>query len=778
MFLSSLSGISINDNKLDNFNYLARSIFPEEYAPVCRFEDYGNSWGYTPNSVEAIRFSTDSDIILGGVGLYGGRGEYSTRIKLYDIGFEGGEIEKEGDLITETDIINYECLSKQKFQAYFDEPILVQANRWYVVCAWINGPSSDCGSNGQTFVYTTDQVIFTFKSSKLSNNGTDVNAGQIPVLLYKPVKSNELNLALNNNGNTNTTTTSNSLLNYSVLSLDEEGLPFYITKDFTLKVNSTSLFILCNLLQHVWHNIKTWLGGGDFASNSDYLQDRLRNLIEQVRRQAYIACFTLELIRVYVHILLPSSSSSSSSIASKGNQFDYDEFESMANSLHLVATELSTILTEHDELVEQLIRATTSVARRNEALAKKVNTLVQLTYKILDECYETYYSCCRAFYPSDHLKWSALCDHITWDMIGKKTTRRVLPGQSPKQGYSSRQKYILGALLKSFCCPSIKLITFLRIGRMQQKVFDDCVPVYSNLSCHMISKKLAKLFDFCSTHPAGSEYTTLNVFQSLLHLIVKPIEGLLNVSSALSSSEGGAFSNNCHNKVDNHFASPSSSSPAAESTSSDEECDNGNSDFTSGHLSYSPKFYASTKNNLYSKKLTSVSCNLALKLITEFAACAVGVLRNEASGELHSSQVFASNPEFVTPARFCRRSPNRNWDGGNATPDAICFSVNKDNIYLSGVRAYSCAGSSMKFQLQIFDQMFDDSKTMKWKMITSVSGVCLLEDNQLNKSVDYCDIRFDTPVLIQANTKVSFVYETQSILIKCLSCFVDSTQFC
>lgn len=34
-------------------------------------------------------------------------------------------------------------------------------------------------------VITEDQVTFNFKTSKRSNNGTDVNAGQIPQLLYR-----------------------------------------------------------------------------------------------------------------------------------------------------------------------------------------------------------------------------------------------------------------------------------------------------------------------------------------------------------------------------------------------------------------------------------------------------------------------------------------------------------------------------------------------------------------------------------------------------------------
>ena len=33
----------------------------------------------------------DTDILLGGFGLFGGRGEYVGKIKLFDIGVEGGD---------------------------------------------------------------------------------------------------------------------------------------------------------------------------------------------------------------------------------------------------------------------------------------------------------------------------------------------------------------------------------------------------------------------------------------------------------------------------------------------------------------------------------------------------------------------------------------------------------------------------------------------------------------------------------------------------------------
>ncbi|CDQ78643.1 unnamed protein product [Oncorhynchus mykiss] len=69
----------------------------------------------------------------------------------------------------------------------FDEPVLLQLGWWYVAWAQVSGPSSDCGSHGQATITTDDSVVFQFKSSKKSNNGTDVNAGQIPHLLYRQV---------------------------------------------------------------------------------------------------------------------------------------------------------------------------------------------------------------------------------------------------------------------------------------------------------------------------------------------------------------------------------------------------------------------------------------------------------------------------------------------------------------------------------------------------------------------------------------------------------------
>ena len=45
---------------------------------------HGGGWGYSASSVEAVRFSPDTDVLLGGFGLYGGRGTYNADIKVIE----------------------------------------------------------------------------------------------------------------------------------------------------------------------------------------------------------------------------------------------------------------------------------------------------------------------------------------------------------------------------------------------------------------------------------------------------------------------------------------------------------------------------------------------------------------------------------------------------------------------------------------------------------------------------------------------------------------------
>lgn len=175
----------------------AKEAANSQYQLVSRFENFGGGWGYSGHSVEAIRFMADTDIVLYGFAMFGGRGEYTCKLKLYDLGMDdghpaGGAFEEEdGMLMAETEEIPYECPARSKYNIMLPKPVTAHSGKWYLVWARISGPSSDCGSAGQATVTTEDQIVFTFKSSKKANNGTDVNSGQIPSIMYR-VKTHEI----------------------------------------------------------------------------------------------------------------------------------------------------------------------------------------------------------------------------------------------------------------------------------------------------------------------------------------------------------------------------------------------------------------------------------------------------------------------------------------------------------------------------------------------------------------------------------------------------------
>uniref|UniRef100_A0A1I7W188 RCR-type E3 ubiquitin transferase n=1 Tax=Loa loa TaxID=7209 RepID=A0A1I7W188_LOALO len=160
------------------------------YQRINRFDGYGGGWGYSAHSVEAIQFRTSRDIRFFGVGLYGGRGEYIAKLKLYRLCPPDYD-EQNVELLSESDEMLYECAAHEKAQLLFPRCVLIKSNLWHVICAQINGPSSDCGSNGQSNITGDGGVQFFFRNSRFSNNGTDVNVGQIPEFLYISETSDE-----------------------------------------------------------------------------------------------------------------------------------------------------------------------------------------------------------------------------------------------------------------------------------------------------------------------------------------------------------------------------------------------------------------------------------------------------------------------------------------------------------------------------------------------------------------------------------------------------------
>ncbi|KAE9549406.1 hypothetical protein FO519_007385 [Halicephalobus sp. NKZ332] len=172
-----------NPKKNKSFKKYSESNFNEGYCIVNRFELFGGGWGYSVHSMEAVQFKVSKEIFISGVGLFGGRGEYSAKIKLLKV--VGGELEDHCvELLAESDEVVYECAPRETAVIQLNKNVLVGAEEWYVLVAQIQGPSSDCGASGKSTIKAAGDVEFTFRNSLLSNNGTDVEVGQIPEIYY------------------------------------------------------------------------------------------------------------------------------------------------------------------------------------------------------------------------------------------------------------------------------------------------------------------------------------------------------------------------------------------------------------------------------------------------------------------------------------------------------------------------------------------------------------------------------------------------------------------
>ncbi|CAH0578389.1 unnamed protein product [Chrysodeixis includens] len=346
----------------------------EDFLTVSRFESHGGGWGYSGHSVEAIRFMCDTDILLGGVGLFGGRGDYTAKIKLYDIGMEGGDQEGDGELMAESDEIVYECPPRDRFPVMFDTPISLIANRWYVAWACISGPSSDCGSSGQAMVIN-DEIGFHFKTSKKSNNGTDVNAGQIPCLLYNTVCPDQ---------------------GFSLKSVDIGDPIIILSKNLSRKVTVPCFRSLITLLQWSWDTFKAIILETNGLVPINYQK---LTVMKHQKRLVYVIKACLRLVKSYINEIYPQNNR-------KRNSHEYmSYFDAIADVRNLI----QAIMADPTPTCSKLPRKPGKVKTHRVCY---VQFALDLTSSILKEAHDTITACFHAFFPTPTLKWNHLCSML------------------------------------------------------------------------------------------------------------------------------------------------------------------------------------------------------------------------------------------------------------------------------------------------------------------------------------------------------------------------------
>lgn len=397
-----------------------------EYQALCRFENLGGGWGYSGHSVEAVRFMCDTDISIGGFGVYGGRGEYSCKLKLFDLGADGGGYEKEGVLIAETEEVPYECAARSKFNMMLPRPVNASAGRWFMVWAKISGPSSDCGAGGQGTVSGDDQAVFTFKSSKKANNGTDVNSGQIPTILYKVV-NRELNKPTHG---------------HEAHSIQK------VSKLFANSVTKECFESLITICRWAFESFKGMAVKCTDRSESLQTSATLERLL-------YISSASLRLMRKYINEIYPTVGQQQGVVvAGKGAQTETGRTKGSGKAAG--AYTLSTMESVHAgqaaskrpthsenillaECVGEVRALLMRILRDRHHFDGDCSEYNRMGLAILDECHQTFVACFNAFFPTATLKGNVL-----WDLL-----RQADGGHFHAS--------LLSAVVAGLCAPSVNL---------------------------------------------------------------------------------------------------------------------------------------------------------------------------------------------------------------------------------------------------------------------------------------------------------------------------------
>ncbi|XP_066092496.1 E3 ubiquitin-protein ligase MYCBP2 isoform X10 [Saccopteryx bilineata] len=465
----------------------------EDYSVVNRFESHGGGWGYSAHSVEAIRFSADTDILLGGLGLFGGRGEYTAKIKLFELGPDGGDHETDGDLLAETDVLAYDCAAREKYAMMFDEPVLLQAGWWYVAWARVSGPSSDCGSHGQASITTDDGVVFQFKSSKKSNNGTDVNAGQIPQLLYRLPTSD----------------------GSASKGKQQTSEPVHILKRSFARTVSVDCFeSLLSILHWSWTTLV--LGVEELRGLKGF---QFTATLLDLERLRFVGTCCLRLLRVYTCEIYPVSATGKAVV---------EETSKLAECIGKTRTLLRKILSEGvDHCMVKL----------DNDPQGYLSQPLSLLEAVLQECHNTFTACFHSFYPTPALQWACLCDLLN-----------CLDQDIQEANFKTSSSRLLAAVMSALCHTSVKLTSIFPIAYDGELLLRSIVKQVSTENdstlVHRFPLLVAHMEKLSQSEENISGMTSFReVLEKMLVIVVLPVRNSLRRENELFSSH--LVSNTC-----------------------------------------------------------------------------------------------------------------------------------------------------------------------------------------------------------------------------------------
>ena len=142
-------------------------------------------WRYGGTASDRICFTVNKDLHLIGVGHFGREGgTYTVRTQLNDTVSGSCVANKSGVYSSEKK--HQEVTNYYGFTVLFDDAVPIKKNDCYEVVSLVSGNPSWSGNEGKSTVECFG-VTFTFNDSKdkTDNNGTGVNMGQFPALLFE-----------------------------------------------------------------------------------------------------------------------------------------------------------------------------------------------------------------------------------------------------------------------------------------------------------------------------------------------------------------------------------------------------------------------------------------------------------------------------------------------------------------------------------------------------------------------------------------------------------------
>ncbi|XP_014013038.1 BTB/POZ domain-containing protein 3 [Salmo salar] len=135
-----------------------------------------NQWRYR-GRCDSIQFAVDKRVFIAGFGLYGsscGSAEYSAKI----------ELKRQGILLGHNLSKYFSDGSSNTFPVWFEYPVQIEPDTFYTASVVLDGNElSYFGQEGMTEVQC-GKVTFQFQCSSDSTNGTGVQGGQIPELIF------------------------------------------------------------------------------------------------------------------------------------------------------------------------------------------------------------------------------------------------------------------------------------------------------------------------------------------------------------------------------------------------------------------------------------------------------------------------------------------------------------------------------------------------------------------------------------------------------------------